>query len=169
MAYTDRVVLGILFILINCIFFALALLQIYRSAELFNDFSVYKIKLKIRLLNLWGALLLVLFAFIDTDFWIYDQDEPPSISDGIYYLNVAIKAMCDITFCGTGSIIVVSLIRSYFVTNLGDEEIPGYINTFWLCLAASFSFIVVVCVAIAMIAQKWIAIHIYRLCIHLNL
>ena len=166
MAYTDRVILGIIFILINSILFSLAILQIYRSVGLFNNVSVYKNKLRIRLLNLWGTLLLVVFALIDADFWIYDRDQPPTISDGVYYLNIVIKAMCDITICVTGSIIVLSLIRSYFVTNLGDPEFPGYITTFWLCIASSFSLIVFVCVVVAVAAQKWIAVHIYRFCIH---
>ena len=90
------------------------------------------------------------------------RDQPPSISDSVYYANIVIKALCDITLCVTGSVIVLSLIRSYFVTNLGDPEFPSHITTFWMAIACSFSFIVFVCVVVAVAAQQWIAVVIYR-------
>lgn len=100
---------------------------------------------------------------IDTDFWIFDGDQPPAVSDGVFYLNIVVKALCDITLCVTGSVIILSLIRSYFVTNLGDPEFPGHITTFWVAIASSFSFIVFICVVVAVAAQQWVAVVVYRL------
>merc|ERR1712176_1075525 len=149
---------GTVFIVTNAIIFSLTLLQIVRSHKLFHDFNGYKIKLSLRLLNLWGTALLLIMALIDTDFWIYDDSQPPDIGDGVYYLHIMIKAICDITLCCTGSLIVLSLIRSYFVSNLGDPEFPGHITKFWLFIASSFSFIVFICVIVAVAAKQWIAV-----------
>jgi len=161
MAYATRLALGIIFIVVNVLLFGVAALQINRSAKLFHDFSGYRTKLGIRSLNLWGTTLLVLLALIDTDFWIFDSDQPPSVSEGVFYLYIVIKALCDITLCVTGSVIILSLIRIYYVTNLGDPEFPGHITTFWAAIASSFSFIVFVCVVVTVAAQQWVAVVVY--------
>ena len=69
-SYNARLGLGIVFIIINAVFLVLSGLQIYRSLHLMNSFRDYRVKLGTRALNLFSSSLLVLFACIDTDFWI---------------------------------------------------------------------------------------------------
>ena len=76
MAYASRLVLGLIFLLVNVLLFGLAVLQIHRSSKLFHDFSGYKIKLGIRLLNLGGTSLLVLFALV----WEFAFNLTPKMS-----------------------------------------------------------------------------------------
>merc|ERR1712228_1065908 len=109
-----------------------------------------------------GSTLLVIFAFIDTDFWIWSENissSPPP--DEIYYINISIKVLIDIIICITGSIIVLSLIKSYFVHTLGDTSFPSHIRFFWFGVATSFAFLCFFCALIAFAAESFIWIRIY--------
>lgn len=164
-SYNARLGLGITFIIVNSIFLILTLLQIYRSCHLLSSFKDYRVKLGTRALNLLSCTLLVLFACIDTDFWIWSSSSSPSgapiISDGVFYLNISIKALIDITLCITGSIIVLSLIKSYFVTELTDMDFPSHISNFWFGIAISFGLIVCACLMAAFAASQWVCVVIY--------
>jgi len=163
--YSSRLAMGIIFIVINSVFLVLSLLQTYRSLHLFKSFREYRVKLGTRALNLLSCTLLVLFACIDTDFWIWSSSAnefgAPVISDGIFYLNISIKALIDITLCITGSIIVLSLIKSYFVTELTGQDFPSHISNFWFGIAISFGLIVCACLMAAFAASAWVCVVLY--------
>lgn len=162
-SYNARLGLGITFIIINSIFLILTLLQIYRSCHLLSSFKDYRVKLGTRALNLLSSTLLVTFACIDTDFaiWTSTSSAPPAIPDGIFYLNISMKALIDITLCVTGSIIVLSLIKSYFVSELTGQDFPAHITNFWFGIAISFSLIVCACLMAAFAAAAWVCVVIY--------
>lgn len=159
MSYATRIALGSIFILINFIFFIVAAFQLFRSVPYFSDFSSHKISLITRSFNLITSILLVIFAFIDTDFWIWNENLSPP--EAIYYINISVKVLIDIIICVTGSLIVLSLIKSYFVHTLNDTSFPSHIRFFWFGVATSFAFLCFVCILIAFAADQWIFVRVY--------
>ena len=147
MAYTDRLALGVIFIVINLIYLFICVYQLIRSG-CSSSYSSSKMALTARILNLLTTALLVFFAFVDTDFWIWNEDLS-SIGDEIFYVNICLKGFVDILICITGSMIIVELIRRYFEEEISGQPIPSVINYFWFVVATSFAFIVFVSLLIA--------------------
>lgn len=160
MAWADRLALGIIFIFINVIYLIITIYQLFRSGPQCSSFSSNKMRLTARILNFCTTVLLVIFAFIDTDFWIWDSNRS-SISDEIYYINICLKGLIDILICITGSMIILELIRRYFEEEIEGQDVPNVINYFWFAVATSFSFMVFVLLLIAFAASLWIFVRIY--------
>eukprot|EP01084_Bolivina_argentea_P107405 192030_1 len=160
MAWTDRLGLGIIFILINIVYLIITTYQLIRSTPQCSSFSSYKMRLTARILNFCTTALLVIFAFIDTDFWIWDENLS-TISDEIFYINICLKGLIDISICITGSMIILELIRAYFEQEIAGQDVPSVINIFWFVVATTFSFMVFVLLLIAFAASLWVFVRIY--------
>mmetsp|Transcript_68047 Transcript_68047/g.61168 ORF Transcript_68047/g.61168 Transcript_68047/m.61168 type:complete len:309 (-) Transcript_68047:219-1145(-) len=160
--YDTRLAFGIIFITINFCILCVTLLELYRSRSLFSSFSLHKSKLMTRLSTFFLAVLLLTLAFLDVDFWLYDKDR--NVPGGIFIINIIIKAFIDMTICVTGSMIVYSIIYTYFISQFPDtfeEDFPSHVPKFWYSVSISFTFIVVLSLIISFAIDEFILIRIY--------
>ena len=100
---------------------------------------------------------------MDVDFWLYYEDRN-DIPDSIYIVAIIVKAFIDISCCITGSIIVYSIIYTYFVSQFGDnfeENWPKHVDYFWYSIAISFTSIVFLCLILSFSIPAYIFIRIY--------